>query len=303
MTYEPSVKTRHAIDACKAEPHRIFTQEDLAKVMGLPRSQVPIYLDAAVKHQLIFRNPLPGVIQYAGVPFKTDSAPAAKGSSAAPAWAPPQMKAPRPGSEVPLPSTRAPLPPAPTAAPAGERKKLCPGCTRSICWDKGCVADKVSEQIAAAPPKPTAAPTADPFVRCGGCQRTSCSAENGCAFAQGLKAACAPAPTPAQAPVATPAPPPAPTPTPAPLPAPTPMPTPAPDVPRFSAKTANVSTAPSTISPRAQPADDSDDEFDLQISLRTGAAVLTVPGQGTVVLTSGQREQLAEWLAPTERAA
>jgi hypothetical protein len=38
-------------------------------------------------------------------------------------------------------------------------------------------------------------------------------------------------------------------------------------------------------------------EFDLQVSLRNGTALLFVPGHGAVPLTSEQREQLVEWLS------
>lgn len=44
------------------------------------------------------------------------------------------------------------------------------------------------------------------------------------------------------------------------------------------------------------------DEFDLQISLRTGGAILQVPGHGAIPLTSEQRQQLVEWCRPEKQA-
>lgn len=171
MNHELSAKTKLAIAACQAEPTRIFTQEELAKVMGLPRSQVPLYMKAAVERGLIHRNPLPGVLQFAGTPFATSAGTEARASAAAPAWAPKPMTAPRPGSEQPRRSL-ASMPPAPTAAPVptpAPERKLCPNCSRSICQQKGCIAAQTSALIipAATPapspaPAPTPAPTSAP---------------------------------------------------------------------------------------------------------------------------------------------
>lgn len=259
-TYTPSPKTQLAIDVCTASPNRIFTQEDMAKVMGVAKSNVPNYLDVAVRRGLIYRNPLPGVVQYAGSPFAALS-PKPQASATVNGFTPAPMTAVRPGSEQPrVASSRPP--------------SLCTGCSKAECWDRGCQNKVTPTPAPTAPPTPTRAPA--PIAT----------------------AAPTPRPTPAPTPV----------PTPAPTPVPTPMPTPAPtsapaEIPRFGAETAPVSTAPSTQHPRVRLDSDSTPEFDLRISLRTGDAELDVPGYGTVRLTAAQREQLAEWLAPTEKAA
>lgn len=169
MAYVPSGKVKLGVDALHAQPNRIFTSEDLAKVMSVTRSAVPAYMDSAVRHGLVYRNTKHGALQYAGSPFSDAVAPAPVASAQVVGYVPASMQAPRPGSEQPRRSL-ATLPPTSSSAPApakpqppAERKCLCPGCSRSICWEKGCMASDVARLIEfSSAPGPTPAPTPSP---------------------------------------------------------------------------------------------------------------------------------------------
>lgn len=264
--YEPKGKTLVLFDAMRAAPGQpIWTQDDCALVMGLPRSMVPPYLKTALEKGAMYRRlndrnqpefslkPFPVV-----APAEDPRVP-----KFGEPWTPPKMTAPRPGSDVPVPSRAPGVPPAAVGAPAAEPEKMCAGCTRPICWDKGCVAGRVVGVIVPAVPIPASASSPTP----------------------------SPAPTPA--------------PTAMPTLASTPSPAAEPEIPRFLSEARREAPATGSEVRRDwdRPGYDSDPtHFDLEISLRTGGAKLTVPGHGTVHLTCEQREQLAEWLAPTEAA-
>jgi hypothetical protein len=185
MAYEPGGKTKIGVDAILGAPNRIWLAADLAPLMDVARSAVPAYLDRPIRHGLIFRSVETGAPRYAGTAFAPapsrnaihvptfgkDAAAAAADSVGAESkharqpgpsgFVPPKMTAPRVGSDIPAPS-RAPGPP-----PTGQ--KLCAGCTRDICREKGCWSQRANQLIeprapaAASPaPAPTVAPTPAP---------------------------------------------------------------------------------------------------------------------------------------------
>lgn len=142
MDYEPTGKAKLAIEAMLAAPNRIFTSEDLAKLMAVTRSAVPAYMEPAVRHGLVFRNTAHGALQFAGSRFSEQPTlivppGAVKVDAPAPApWAPKPMIATRPGSEQPRKTLAAPAPapaleiptflPATTPAPAVWTAPPCP---------------------------------------------------------------------------------------------------------------------------------------------------------------------------------
>lgn len=94
MSYEPRGKVKNVLEAMRAEPERIWTSVDVAKVLEVNSASVSAHLDTSIRHGLIYRQIVAGRVQYNTRPF-------------APAYVPPQMTAPREGSDVRMPS-RAP---------------------------------------------------------------------------------------------------------------------------------------------------------------------------------------------------
>lgn len=104
MNYEPTGKVKLLIDAMRADP-RIWTSPEAAKVMGVSPAALGAYLDRALREQVIYRRLASNRLQYCLSPFPADApapgAPPAAPPAAAPAYRPPQMRAPRPGTELP----------------------------------------------------------------------------------------------------------------------------------------------------------------------------------------------------------
>ncbi len=142
-----------AMEADRAS-HPVWSQTEAAKAMNVQRSMVPTYVAAACNAERLFRRTLVNgdgielsLTRFPSlVPGSTPAAAPAAGDPRAPGpggFIPAPMTAPRPGSDARLPKTAPGTPPAPIAT----RKPLCAGCTRSICWEKGCVAGKVADLI------------------------------------------------------------------------------------------------------------------------------------------------------------
>jgi hypothetical protein len=126
MSYEPRGKMIEVMAAVRAEPDRAFTLQEIAAILGRPPhpSTLAIYLHAALKHGSLHENiDEQGVSLFKAMPFRNGgrvNAPSAQvdpgASQVAPAWSPPKMVAPRPGSDAKSPR----LTPA-AVAPAAEK--------------------------------------------------------------------------------------------------------------------------------------------------------------------------------------
>lgn len=107
MAYEPRGKVKVLVDAMRADPERVWTSPEAAKVMEVHQGALSAHLDTAVRNACIYRRLEAGRCQYALKPFDAPpplSVPAAT-------WTPPRMVAPRPGSDQPAaPSAPAPAP-------------------------------------------------------------------------------------------------------------------------------------------------------------------------------------------------
>jgi len=126
MSYEPQPHSKvgillAAMRATAAEKP-VWTTEEVAKTMGVPRGSIAPYLVSALNHRLLYRRTTQAGIELSISPFGPVIAAAAYEP-----YVPPKTAAPRAGSDVRLPS-RAPgnppapngqaaLPPAPTPAP------------------------------------------------------------------------------------------------------------------------------------------------------------------------------------------
>jgi hypothetical protein len=119
MSYEPRGKLKILVDAMRAEPERVWTSPEVAKLMDVQQGALTAHLDSAIRNGAIFRRMAANRCQYSARPFEAPAAPAVVEPPKPPAFVPPQMTAPRAGSDVPAPSRAPgpPRPPAPTPAP------------------------------------------------------------------------------------------------------------------------------------------------------------------------------------------
>jgi hypothetical protein len=265
--YEPQGKTKPFIEAARAEPQRIWTPTEIAKMCDIQQASAGSWMTYPMRAGVIHRGRRNGETVYSATEFppeaaypavarrftgsgvtvptfgETAAAAAADASGAAPkharspgpnGYVPPPMTAVRPGSEV-------------SRAPAPKPPQLCAGCSKAACWEKGCQNPQKSR------------------ATCAGCTRTICQ-EKGCVAesAQSLIVATPPRPTPA--PSSAPAPRPTPAPTPAPTPVPTAAPTPVADLHRF--------VAALSLDEAMEAETEEDDQPDAFISCRTGQIVL-----------------------------
>jgi hypothetical protein len=184
VAYEPTGQAKVFIDAVRREPARIWTPEEAAILLGCTQSRVGAWLDYAMRQKAVFRGKKGGKVVYSGQPFPPEAAypaPAQRNTQAAGEdirvpkftdFVPPSMTAPRPGSEV-------------SRAPAPKPPELCRGCSKAVCWEKGCQNGQKTR------------------ATCAGCTRPICQ-EKGCVAgtAQSLIVA-TPRPTPAPTPAPT----------------------------------------------------------------------------------------------------
>jgi len=161
VSYVPTGKVRPVVEAMAEDPGRLWTSAEIAEAMGVAPATVSAYTEYPLRHQVMFRGTRRGVTVYAGKPIPIEApAPAFQ------AYVPPQMKAPRLGSEQPRKGANPP-PPTPRHRPPG----MCAGCERPLCWDKGCIAASLPAAAAKAPavasppitPAPTPIPTPAPI--------------------------------------------------------------------------------------------------------------------------------------------
>ena len=125
MSYQPKGKVKVLLDAMdKAPGQPIWSQEEAALVMEIPRNEVPQYLATALHNQAMFRRVVDGKLQISRKPFPV---PAPAENFRIPKfgeqWEPPKMVVPREGSDSPKTSlTLVDVAPAPliAAAPAPE---------------------------------------------------------------------------------------------------------------------------------------------------------------------------------------
>lgn len=122
MAYEPRGKIKVLLDAMGAQPARIWTADEVAKVMGVQpyASTLVSYTHAAINAGMLFRRVMSGATQYRRIPFESapeTSLSARQGTNTG--WKPPQMTCVRPGAEQPHARGGSTVTPA-AAAPAGQ---------------------------------------------------------------------------------------------------------------------------------------------------------------------------------------
>lgn len=131
MDYEPKGRAKLGVDAMDADPDpgRIWSSEELSKIMGVPQSGVPANLLSALNNRRVYRRLNgSGKLEWRRIPFdapaevdvprfseQTVAAPDDRYET--PTWVP-KMTAPRPGSDVPAPSRGPGAPPAPNGVAA-----------------------------------------------------------------------------------------------------------------------------------------------------------------------------------------
>lgn len=131
MSYEPQPgsKVSLLLEAMRAAGDKsVWTQDEAARAMGVPRSMVPNYTAACLNHKLLYRRMEQGGMSFSLQPFPveleiprfSDTAPAPSplASRTVVGFVPPPMTAPRPGSDVR--HVNPPATPAPVAAAAPE---------------------------------------------------------------------------------------------------------------------------------------------------------------------------------------
>jgi hypothetical protein len=104
MSYEPRGKVKTLLDAMRADPTRVWTAPEVAKVLECPQNAVLAHLLRALENRVIYKELLKGRNIFSLQPFGT-VAPPPGAPTVDPNWRPPQMVPPR-GT------------PEPTAAPA-----------------------------------------------------------------------------------------------------------------------------------------------------------------------------------------
>jgi hypothetical protein len=113
MSYEPQPgsKVSLLLEAMRAAADKpVWTQDEAARSMGVPRSMVPTYVAACCNHKLLFRRMGQGGIDLSLQPFPAEleiprfdghaRAPSPQSSATVVGYVPPPMMAPRPGSDV-----------------------------------------------------------------------------------------------------------------------------------------------------------------------------------------------------------
>jgi hypothetical protein len=146
VAYEPKLGSKVAIllDAMRAQAatREIWSQAQAATVMDVPRSMVPTYVSAACDHKLMYRRTLQTGIELSLQPFDRATA------LTYPKYEPAKVIVPREGSDVPRPK--------------GSPPKLCPGCSKSECWDDGCQQAVKDAMVSASTPAAPAPPPTPP---------------------------------------------------------------------------------------------------------------------------------------------
>lgn len=111
MAYEPRGKVKVLTAAMAADPQRIWSSPEVAEVMEVHQGALTAHLDSAIRHGAMYRRLVNGRCQYSLRPFPAEAPPPALDI---PRFVPPQMRAPREGSDVRLPQRAPGTPPAPT---------------------------------------------------------------------------------------------------------------------------------------------------------------------------------------------
>lgn len=155
MSYEPQPHTKvwKLLNAMREahDDERIWTLDEAARIMDVPRSNVPAYIASACNHRLMHRRSVQG-----GLELRIKAFEPPKGATYEP-YVPTKVTVPRPGSDVRVEKPRPPT--------------LCTGCSKEACWDHGCQdearknasnVDRVIP-IASPSPAPTPAPTPAPM--------------------------------------------------------------------------------------------------------------------------------------------
>lgn len=170
MSYDPSGKVKPFVDAVRVQPSRIWTPEEIAKLMDVEQGRVGAWLSYPMQAGVVFRGKQRGQVVYSGQPFPPEAAyptPAERNKVSAQlgdirvpkfgeAWTPKPMVAPRPGSETPrVASTPKPAPLAAAPAPL-------PHDAQMVGREEDAVADAAAVASPAPTPEPTRAPTPAP---------------------------------------------------------------------------------------------------------------------------------------------
>lgn len=125
MSYEPRGKVGELVAAMRAPGAiPVWSSAECAAVMGIMTTNLPAYIDAAVKNGAVHRRMENGRCYFSLQPFAAEEARPATvleiPTMSVPGWKPPKMTAPR-GEAAPRVILRDPLPkpiPAPVPAPA-----------------------------------------------------------------------------------------------------------------------------------------------------------------------------------------
>lgn len=155
--YEPRGKVKLFVDAARAEPQRHFTVPEAARIMSITPTAVSTHLATAMRNHVIFSDRRG---HYSFTPIGADGRPNPtnaghvypdRSPSVTPpddlripkfgAFVPPQMECTRAGAGQPvggvvLADAMRNFPE--RVAKEVDLSKLCRGCTRGECWDKGC---------------------------------------------------------------------------------------------------------------------------------------------------------------------
>lgn len=100
MSYEPQGTTKPFIDAVRMEPQRVWSLAEAAQLMDVQQSRVGAWLEYAMRQKAVHRGRRNGQIVYSGTPFPPEAAFPLPAERNAQEWKPPQMIAPRAGSDV-----------------------------------------------------------------------------------------------------------------------------------------------------------------------------------------------------------
>jgi hypothetical protein len=106
MSYEPLGKVKTLIDAMGSDPRRVWSSEEVAKVLGVAafRSTLLAHTDSACRNGAMYRRmPASGELQFRLIPFEASAV-----ETTSTGWKPPQMACTRPaaGSVAPVPGAR-----------------------------------------------------------------------------------------------------------------------------------------------------------------------------------------------------
>lgn len=123
MSYEPKGKVKMLCDAMASHPEIALPAPECARIMGVPQSALPAYMDAPIRHHALYPLQFSGSRFYGltsgAKPRAVDlGQPPPPLATTANGWNPPQMTPPR-GTSAPVASGRLeqsiPMPPAPIA--------------------------------------------------------------------------------------------------------------------------------------------------------------------------------------------